>query len=114
MFMGNYDRIMKEFRGHYRLDLPYTFPKFSSLSISIEAEEGIPYLSLVPSDTDNVRLLWKGRKVSLPKLIADASGIGQEVSVIGCGSYFEIWNRRQWEEYINGAWEQYAAMLEAV
>ncbi len=51
--------------------------------------------------------------VSLPKMLVD-SCIGGDVAILGCGRYFEIWNRKEREEYFEKDWEQYVAMLEAV
>ena len=52
------------------------------------------FSSASPTDIDD-----QGR-VIIPKTLFEYAGLqGEEVVVIGVGSYFEIWSPKRWEEY---------------
>ena len=41
----------------------------------------------------------QGRLV-LPKYLLEQAGITNEVTIIGAGDHFELWESRRWEEYL--------------
>lgn len=111
-FMGMYDKKLKVFRHHYRLGLPMKFQKGNSLVMRIETEKDTAYLSLEPSSSGNVQMLYSGKHVSLPRTMMEKSGIGTDIMILGCGTRFEVWDRRKWEEYDRKNREQYIAELD--
>ncbi len=50
------------------------------------------------SEAINIELDSQGRCV-IPKSMLDFAGISESLIVIGAGDHFEIWEKREWEEY---------------
>ncbi len=48
-------------------------------------------------------------RIALPQILREYAGIGNEAVVIGANSYFEIWNKQEWQaEKVNSikqAWQ---------
>lgn len=53
------------------------------------------------SEAINIELDSQGRCV-IPKSMLDFAKILDQLVVIGAGDHFEIWNKKQWEEYRTG------------
>ncbi len=53
-----------------------------------------------------------GRKLNLPKEEREFAGIGNEVQIVNCGDYFEIWNPQRFEDFIKKEEELYEEIAE--
>ena len=48
-----------------------------------------------------VELDDQGRFV-IPSHLLSYAGVGKEVAIIGAGDYFEVWDKKSWEKYLEG------------
>lgn len=69
------------------------------LETSVTSEEGRALRRYVFSAAEKVETDKLGR-VILPTHLKEYAGIGQEVKVIGAGDHFEIWDAKNWEEFV--------------
>ncbi|MBS0197076.1 MAG: hypothetical protein JSR77_09975 [Planctomycetes bacterium] len=46
-------------------------------------------------------------RINIPRHHQDMTGIGNEVVMVGCGKYLEVWDKAEWE---NGLKERFAAL----
>ncbi len=61
----------------------------------------------------NVEVDGQGR-VPLPQLLRDHAEVGDEVVVAGANTYFEIWNKKQWQAEKAASQEQAFQIIESL
>lgn len=65
------------------------------------------------SQVENVELDGQGR-LRVPQLLAERSGLQDEVMLIGVQDHVEIWDRGRWESYVAEKGRQFDALAESV
>lgn len=64
-------------------------------------EEGRRIRQRVFSQAEEVDCDKQGRFV-IPGYLREYAGISEEITIIGAGDHFEIWNQKEWEKIKNG------------
>ncbi len=71
------------------------------LETSVTTAEGRALRRYVFAAAEKVEADKVGR-VILPTHLKEYAGIQSEVKVIGAGDHFEIWDKKQWKEFVRG------------
>jgi MraZ protein len=53
----------------------------------------------------------KQGRVVLPQWILDRVGVGRQVTLTGSRDHLVLWNRREYEEFMNTNWDRYPDLL---
>jgi len=77
-------------------------------AFALSDREGRAFARLFFSSAEQAKLDGQGR-VTIPQRLRDAVGIGKDVVVIGVRERMEIWDRAEWDRYV----EAHAATYEA-